>query len=93
MCVPLHMCWPPDSWSTTIRCVTSKFIKSVYSAFNGKCYVEIHALILTAELFALLLRVREVAGSNLGSKNNYVEWDLSSIISVNPGKCLTRNEE
>jgi hypothetical protein len=63
-----HTC--RDSWSTT-RCVTSKFIKSVYSAFN-KCYVEIRVLIVTVELLALL-RIREVTGSNLGSKTNYVE--------------------
>jgi hypothetical protein len=49
-------------------CIT----ESVYSAFN-KSYVEIHALILTVELLALLLRIRDVTGSHLGSNTNYVE--------------------
>lgn len=66
------MCRPPNSWSTRIRCVVSKFIKSLYQAFN-KCYVEIHALILTVELLVLLLRIREVTGSNLGFKTMFNE--------------------
>jgi hypothetical protein len=39
------------------------------------------------EWLALLLRIREVPGSNLGPETDYPDWGFSWFSSVFPGKC------
>jgi hypothetical protein len=79
-------CWTSCNFSTNaglslFRTVTDS------GCLRTKCWGEYLKPNVVVKWLTLVLRIREVPGSNLGQQTGYPDWSFSWFPSVSPGKC------